>query len=474
MKSYDLIAIGTGSAMNLVEPYRQLHPQARIAVIDKDPPGGICLTKGCIPTKMLVYPAEILRMLDTVADLGIDVTVERIDFPRIMERMRSLVAEDVSAIREGLSRAEGIDYYPETATFTAPYRLAVGRETITSELILLCTGSRPGIPDIENLDAVSYHTSDTILELTRLPPSIAIIGGGYIAAEYAHFFSAMGSKVAVIGRNPAFLPHEEPEVGALVFREMSERMMILPGHEATAVDPMPAGKKRILARETATGKERKIIADEILVATGRSANTDLLRPEQGGISCDGDGWIRVNAHLETTSPGVWALGDATGHQMFKHVANHESKVVFHNAVLGERLVPAYHAVPHAVFSFPEVAAVGMTEEEAAAARGKGDIRIGFQHYRDTARRNAMGAKHYFAKVIVEADTERILGAHVVGPQASVLIQELVTLMYTEEKSIIPVTEGMHIHPALSEVVERACINLLSVEAYHHLLRHRAG
>jgi mycothione reductase len=215
MKTYDLISIGTGSAMNIVEAILQQDPEKKVAVIDKDDPGGICLTRGCIPTKILVYPAEIRRVVEAGADLGVDARIRKMDFKAVMERMRALVGRDVEEIRKGLSQAGNIDYYRNVAEFVAPYQLKVGNETITSKMIFLCLGSRPQVPPIAGLEAVACHTSDTILGIRKLPKTLAILGGGYIAAEYGHFFSAMGSKVVVMGRNPRFLPAEEPEVSDL-------------------------------------------------------------------------------------------------------------------------------------------------------------------------------------------------------------------------------------------------------------------
>jgi dihydrolipoamide dehydrogenase len=226
MKKYDLLVIGTGSAMNLVSPILQQNPSMKVAVIDKDEPGGICLTRGCIPTKILLYPAELVREIEHAKQLGIDVEINDVNFSEIMARMRSLIDEDIENIREGLSRSEDIDYYPTVAEFVAPYELKVGDEIITSKMIFLCTGSKPIIPPIKGLEEMGYHTSDSILHLKKPPKSLIIIGGGYIAAEYGHFFSAMGSKVTIIGRNPQFLPQEEPEVSVLAKKELSKHMQI--------------------------------------------------------------------------------------------------------------------------------------------------------------------------------------------------------------------------------------------------------
>jgi dihydrolipoamide dehydrogenase len=465
MKRYDLIAIGTGSAMNIVQAVLQSDPETRIAVIDKDPPGGICLTKGCIPTKILVYPAQVLQSIESARSLGIDVEVRGVDFKKIMSRMHAAVDPEIERIRKGLREANNIDYYPRVASFVGPGRLRVGNTEVTAPTILLCIGSRPRIPPIRNLSSVRTFTSDTILDIEKRPQRLAILGGGYIAAEFGHFFAAMGTRVTIIGRNRRFLPEEEPEVSDLALTELSRRMEIHTGWEVVSVEEGNNRQKRLFAR-SAHGDERRFEADEILLAAGRASNADLLAPEKGGIETDENGWIHVDDRLETSHKGVWAFGDATGRHMFKHAANFESRIVYYNAFLGQDLRTTGLVVPHAVFTVPEIASVGMTEAEAVAADGEDGVLIGFHRFRDTAKGDAMGIGGDFVKIVVEAERGKILGAHIAGHEASLLIQEIVTLMYSESPTVLPITDGMHIHPALSEVVERAAGNLMPPAVYH--------
>ncbi|NHJ86841.1 MAG: dihydrolipoyl dehydrogenase [Asgard group archaeon] len=471
MKEYDIIAIGTGSAMNIISSIATNHPEYKIAVIDKDAPGGICLTLGCIPTKILLYPAELIHDIKRANIFGIDADIKKVDFKFIMDRMRGIIGHDMDNIKQGLSEATELDYYHEKAEFIGPYTLLVGKENIKGKTILLCTGSKPKIPLISGLDKVKYYTSDSILQLKELPKSICIIGGGYIAAEYGYFFSMMGSKVTIIGRNPQFLPQEEPEVSNLAKRELGKDIEILTNTEVKEVTAANDGKKKIIAVNRETREKLIIEANEILVAVGRSSNSDILHPNKSGVKTDEEGWIIVNDQLETTKPNIWAFGDANGKYLFKHVANYESKIVYYNAFQKQNLKADYHAVPHAVFTEPEVASVGMLETEAVKKFGKNKILIGFQRYENTAKGLAMELKDFFVKVIIHRESMEILGAHIIGPQASVLIQEIINLMYTPDLSIAPLMMGMHIHPALSEVVERAGTNLMPVDEYHHLLSH---
>jgi dihydrolipoamide dehydrogenase len=468
LKKYDLIVIGTGSGMNYVSLIIAKNPGFKVAVIDKDEPGGICLTRGCIPSKLLLYPAELVRTIGTAGKFGIDVEIKAIDFNFIMDRMRSIISEDIRSIGKALSSDPNTDYYHDVAEFISPYTMKVGNESITSEMIFLCTGSKTKIPKVKGLEEAGYLTSDTILEMTRLPPTIAIMGGGYIAAEYGHFFSSMGAKVTILGRNEQFIPEEEPEVSKLAKRDMSRFMDIFTGHEVVEVQITADGRKKVIAQNES--KKVDFIVDEIIVASGRGPDNEILHPEKGGIKTDPKGWFIVNEYLETTQPNVWAIGDADGKYLFKHVANYESKIVYYNAIMKNKFKVDYHAVPHAVFSYPEIASVGMGEKVAIEKYGQDNVLIGFEKFEDTAKGQAMDVTDYFVKVIFEKDG-RILGAHIIGPYASILIQEIVNLMYTEAENSDPIIQGMHIHPSLSEVVQNAFYLVMPPEHYHHMLEH---
>jgi len=470
MKTYDLIVIGTGSAMNIVDPIIRENPRIKIAVIDKDEPGGICLTRGCIPSKILLYPAELIRLTEKAREFGVATEIRSIDFGRVMARMRSLIEADIDSIRRGLSSSENIDYFHDVAEFVSPYTLKIGGQTITSKMIFLCTGSQTIIPQVKGLKEAGFLTSDEALKLKELPRSVAVIGGGYIAAELGHFLAAMGSRVTIVGRNPQFLPEEEPEVSQVLREELGRHMTILTNTEVREAKAVGSVKK-LTAVERSSGSQREIEAEEILIAAGRGPTSGFLHPEKGGVQADERGWIKANEYLETSQPGVWVIGDADGRFPFKHVANYESEVVYYNAVLKRKVKADYHAVPHAVFTYPEAAGVGMKEAEAVKRFGKDGVLIGFHKYEDTAKGEAMAAKKYFVKVIMEKETERIVGAHVAGPYASMLIQELVNAMYAGDQGPGDLRRSMYIHPALNEVVQRALSSVYEVDEYHHMLSH---
>ncbi len=466
-KEYDLIIIGTGSATNLLDPLIQQNSKLKIALIDKDETGGICLTRGCIPSKILLYPAELVRAIERGKELGVEAEIKKVDFLKIMNRMRSLIGKDIDAIRQGLASSENIDYYQDTAEFVSPYTMKVAGETITAKMIFLCLGSKTLIPHITGLEEAGYITSDTILQLTKLPKSVVIVGGGYIAAEYGFFLSSIGAKVTIVGRNPRFLPDEEPEISELAKKDLGKRIEIVTNHEVKQVKKKDLkGMKQVIAEDRSSMKTREFEAEEIMIATGRGPLTDILHPEKAGIRTNREGWMQVNDYLETSQPNVWSFGDTLGRYMFKHVANYESQIIYYNAILKRKIKPNYHAVPHAVFTDPEVAAVGMGEKEAIEKIGKDRVLVGSYKYQDTAKGEAMNLKDYFVKVIVDGSNMEILGAHIIGPEASVLIQEIINVMYAPSKSSQIIIDALHIHPALNEVVQRAFLALVPAEHYH--------
>ncbi len=466
MKKYDLIIIGSGSATNLLDALISRNPKIKIAIIDKDEPGGICLTRGCIPSKILLYPAEIVRVFEEAHDLGIEAAVTNVNFGKIMDRMRSLIGKDIESIREGLSSSPNIDYYHAAAEFVSPYTMKVEDEEINADMIFLCIGSKTIIPPIDGIESVGYLTSDTILGLKSLPKSVAIVGGGYIAAEYGHFLSSMGALVTIIGRNERFLPEEEPEVSALAKKELGKHITILTNHEVKSAMKIPGGLKSLVAFDRKSRSERIVEVEEIMVAAGRGPLTDILHPERAGIKTTKSGWIEVNEYLETSQPNVWSFGDADGNYLFRHVANYESEIAYYNAILKQKVKVDYHAIPHAVFTYPEIAAVGLHEKEAVEKLGVDRVLVGFYKYENTAKGEAMNVKDYFVKVLVDSSNDKILGAHIIGPSASVLIQEIINVMYTESVSSEIIDRAIHIHPSLSEVVQRAFGSLMPVEHYH--------
>ncbi len=349
MKEYDIIAIGTGSAMNIISPILDQFPEIKVAVIESGPAGGICLTRGCIPSKIILYPAEIIETIKRAEQFGIKAAIEDIDFGKIMESMRHTINEDSQMIKRGLQGTPNIDFYHTVGEFVDDYTIKVGEETIMGKSILLCTGSRPFIPNIRGLRETGYLTSTSFLKMSRRPESMVIVGGGYIAAEFGHFMEAMGTQVTIVGRNPQFVPQEEPEVSALLLQKLSERMTIYTDVEVREVERV-GDMKRVRGVLRSTGEEVEVEAEEILIAAGRASYSKVLKPEKSGVKTDAKGWIIVDEKMQTSKPNIWAFGDANGKHLFKHVANMESQVAFYNMYTDHEMKMDYHAVPSAIFT----------------------------------------------------------------------------------------------------------------------------
>jgi dihydrolipoamide dehydrogenase len=452
MKEYDVIVVGSGAGATIVE--QALVHSLSVAWVDKGPIGGTCLNVGCIPSKILIFVADRIMDIRESRKLGIRTEVSGVDFTAVMRRMRALTKESRDHMKEGLGRIPGLDYYEAPAEFVSDYTLEVGGEKIKGRKIFLVSGARPLIPPIKGLEEIGYLTNETVLGLDRKPESLVIVGGGYIAAEYGHFFSALGTKVTILQRAGRLLKDEEPEISELLKRRLEKRLTVFTGTEALEVRRSRDGY-HVAAANTATGKKVGLKAEAVLVAAGRRSNADLLRVERTGVETDERSYIRVNDLLETSKKDVWALGDAIGKKMFRHSANHQAGLVWRNAFHGEKNRVDFDGMPHAVFSHPEIASVGLGEAEA---RKRYDILVGEALYTDVARGKAMLEEESFAKAIVEKDTWRILGFHIIGPQASILIQEVVDAMNTGGTPL-PVVQGIHIHPALPEVVQAAFLAL---------------
>jgi len=462
VRHYDIVAFGTGSSLNIISQLFGMGRKLKVAVVENNMVGGICLTRGCIPSKMLLYPATVARRIRESKKLGIDAELRGLDFSGIMERTYLHILDESRAIEESLKKHPLVDLYQTDGVFVGDYTIDVGGVEIEGDKILLGTGSKPYIPPIPGLDELEYFTNENFFrDLRKLPKRFAIVGGGYVALELGFFLAMMGSEVTVLEMLPRILYGEEPEASLLLQKKLSSFMEIRVDHKVVEARKRD-GSKVLVAENLKTGETVEVEADEVLVATGRSSYSDVTRPDKTGVKVDSRGWIVTDDYLRTSKEDVWAFGDANGKHMFKHKANYEAQMVLYNAFMGEQVKASYHAVPHAIFTEPEVASVGMREEEAAK---KHKILVGYALYEETARGEAMMVKDYFAKVIVDRETSRLLGAHIVGPEASILIQELVNLMYTRDRSIAPIFRGMHIHPALSEVVEKAFYNLKEPEAW---------
>jgi len=368
--------------------------------------------------------------------------------------MRKFRRENRSHVREGIKKSKKLNFYEGEGYFTADYTLEVNGEEIRGEKIFIASGSRPFIPPIKGVDSVDYLTNETLLELKARPDSLIIIGGGYIAVEYGHFFAAMGTRVTVLEMADRLVLPEEPEISEILRRALSRRMAVHTGAQAAEVKRKGNGVT-VLVKDKKTGREKGFSGQSVLVAVGRRSNADTLRVENTGVETDERGFIKVNRRLETTKKNIFTVGDANGQQMFTHVANREAVIAASNAFYDTKLEIDYSAVPHAIYSHPQIASVGLTEDNA---KKEHKILVGRASYNDVAKGEVMMETEGLAKAIVEKETGKILGFHIIGPYAPVLIQEVVNAM-TSGGHAGEIDQSLHIHPALTELIPMVLNNL---------------
>jgi len=460
VRHFDLVIIGSGSGNSLPDK-RFSHLQ--VALVEESAIfGGTCLNVGCIPTKMFVYAANIAHWARDSARYGVDASVDKVRWTDIRDRVFGRI-DPISAGGRRY-RAEGepnITLISGHAAFSGPRTLTVsltggGEEEISADRIVIAAGSRAMVPEAIANSGVPFHTSDTVMRIDELPTRMVILGGGYIAAEFAHVFSALGTEVTLVTRGPALLRHMDETLSAR-FTEIARQ------HWDVHTDAVPVGATRTgdqIRVELSDGGE--LHGDTLLVATGRIPNSDRLNLAAAGIAVHTDGRIVVDECQHTAADGVFALGDVSSPYQLKHVANHEAKVVAHNlANPGELRRTDHRYVPSAVFTEPEIASVGLTEEECRARLESGGGRyVSYvQDYGGVAYGWAMEDSTGFCKLLADPATGKLLGAHVLGPQASTVIQPLIQAM-SFGLTAREMAHGQYwIHPALPELVENALLSL---------------
>ena len=447
---YDLAIIGSGSGNSLLN---EELADWRVALFEESTFGGTCLNKGCIPTKMFAYPADLAHEAAHGSRLGVDTRSEGAEWPAIRDRIFRRI--DPISVAGRSFRAARISLFESHVRFVDAHTLRTDSgDTVTASQIVIASGSRPVLPPVEGLDSVPFHTSDTVMRIDSLPRRLLIIGGGFVSAEFAHVFSAFGTEVIVVNRSDALLRQEDADVSARFTDLARSRWDVRLRCEVRRVTSYDGGMHAELTDDTV------VDADLLLVATGRRPNSDLIGLDRTDVKVDEGGLVVVDTEQRTTVPGVWALGDVCNPYQLKHVSNHEARVVRHNLLHPDDPVRSDHRfVPSAVFSYPQVASVGLTEEQARA-QGLRYV-TARQSYGDTAYGWAMEETSGFVKLLADPDTGLLLGGHVIGPDAANLVQPLVQAM-SFGQCAHDVARGQYwIHPAMMEVIENALLGLAS-------------
>jgi mycothione reductase len=449
MQKFDLIVIGAGSGLDVAAAAAARG--MNVAIVEEGPMGGTCLNRGCIPTKILIHSADVVQMLKKAGSFGVNVTGYSVDFKKVMARARTVDA-DAAGIEANLRKIKNVTLFRERGVFSGQKTIKVKSGEITADKIVIAAGTRPAIPPIEGLDKVPYMTSDEALKVEKLPKELIIIGGGYIACELAHFFGSMGSSIQILQRNVKLLPDEDEEISQK-FTELFSKEYPVRLSFAVKQAEMKGGDGEDSKRIVVYGADGTAIeGTDLLIATGRVPNSDILQVEKSGINTDKHGYIETNEYMETNVPGILAFGDIAGKYLFKHSANLEAEYVTIAIVTpGHRHPVDYTAMPHAVFSHPQVAGVGATEQELKV-KGE-DYLVGKYMYQDTGMGEALAEHDGFVKFIADYEG-KILGCHIIGPEASTLLHEVLISMKAGKCHVNDIINTVHIHPALSEVVQR--------------------
>ena len=439
---FDLIVVGGGTGRDIV-----LAAEARglrVALIEKGPLGGTCHNRGCMPTKMLIHSADVVEAIASAHRFDVRASVVGVDLAAMVDRVFAHLNEETRDREAALEASPLVTLFRAEGRFVGPRLLDVSDELITAPRIVLAAGSRPAVPLLAGLDEVPYLTSDDALHLHDLPRRLVILGGGYIAAELAHLFGTLGAEVTIVARGPRLLDREDHEVADRFTAAASRRHRVMLGAQVAGV--RPAGGRVAVHLEGGDVIE----GDQLLVATGRRPNSDLLDLDRAGVDVDAAGRIVVNERFETSAPGVWAFGDIVGTMPLKHVAVREARHLVRGLFADDWQVMDYSRVPRAVFSSPQVAAIGSTEDELRASGIR--YKVGRHELAHTGMGMALGEQG-LAKILASTDN-RILGAHVIGPQASVLIHEVAVAMQGAGR-LEAITNAVHAHPALSQLIEEA-------------------
>jgi len=445
MEEYDVIVIGAGSGLDIASAYNSRG--ANVALIEPGPLGGTCLNRGCIPSKMLIHRAQLLSQIRDSEKFGITAEINEIKYEEIISEVNQAVSSDSKAIKTGITSSDNYDLYSTESRFVDDKVIDVDGEKLTADKIFIAAGTRPFVPPIKGVDNVEYLTSSEALKLEKRPDSMIIIGGGYIAAEMAFFFREMGVEITIVERGDRLLAREDKDISTKFTELAEEKYDVILNAKAEEIGENDA-------KEVYLDNGEVLEADEVLMATGRRPNTDNLDLKDTSINLDERGFIDTNRYMETSIDGVYALGDIAGNYMFKHSANLEAQYAYLSSI-GERDQVDYRAMPHAVFTSPQIAGVGETEQELEESGV--DYRKSVYNYADTGMGMALKERHGFVKVMASKNGE-ILGVHIMGPEASTLIHEVLPVM-RDNGNVKDVQDTIHIHPALNEVVGRAFDNV---------------
>lgn len=466
MQKFDLIVIGGGSGLDVATSAAQ-HGLA-VAVVEKDRMGGTCLNRGCIPSKLLIHSADIIETIKQAAKFGIVISGYTVEFQKIIQRVNDFTDHESDEIRNAFEGVKNPKLFSKECKFIRPKTIKLidnpndndnEQNILAGEKILIAAGTRPRIPSIAGLEETDYITSDQALRLKYQPATLTIIGGGYVACEMAHFFGALGTKINIIQIEDVLLPNEDEDISQNFTQFFSKKYNVFLGYETEYVSKInDNGSKKFYVQAKKKSESLELVSDQLLIAAGRMPNSDTLNLDKTGVEVDDKGNIKTDMYLETNINGIFALGDVVGRYLFKHSANHEAKYAYNNIIHHDNKIPVdYTAMPHAIFTSPQVAGVGFTEQKLKNQTQMQYVKSIYP-YINTAMGKAVDDQDGFVKFLVDKGSRKILGCHIIGEQASILIHEVLVAMMSDDNhsgTIDSIARTIHVHPALSEVVVRA-------------------
>jgi pyruvate/2-oxoglutarate dehydrogenase complex dihydrolipoamide dehydrogenase (E3) component len=444
MSRYDAVVIGSGQAGNPLS--QKLADQGwTVALIEKEHLGGTCINTGCTPTKTMVASAQVAHYARHAGNWGVHAGAVRVDLASVVARKDRIVEQWRSGLERKAEARKNLHLYRGAARFIEPHRLRVNQEEIEAERIFVNTGARPAIPPLPGLDRIDYLTNASILQLRELPEHLLVVGGGYIGLEFGQMFRRFGSDVTIVHRGDRLLPREDPDVTLELQKALEkEGIRFLLGARPTGVDRQDG--QIVLQAETGGGPETAR-GSHLLIATGRRPNTDDLGLEAAGVQLTPEGFIKVNGRLETSVPGIWALGDVKGGPAFTHISFNDYQIVYANLIEGKGLTTDRRLVPYAVFTDPQLGRVGLTEQEARAGGHK--LKVGKIPTAWVARAIERDETAGLMKVVVDAATDQILGAAILAPEGGELVQILEFVMLAGAPYTL-LKGAVYIHPTLAE------------------------
>jgi dihydrolipoamide dehydrogenase len=458
---FDVVVVGSGPG-GYVAAIRAAQLGLRAAVVEADRPGGICLNWGCIPTKALLRNAEVIQLFHRAKEFGIRFEKFQADYAVAHRRSRQ-VADRMARGVEFLLRKNKVTLVAGRGELVSPTAVRVhaaqgGTPVLEGRAVILALGAEPrSLPGV-TIDGTRIISSDEALRADRLPASVVIIGAGAVGVEFADVFAAYGVRVALVEALPRLLPLEDEEVSRLLARGFERRHVDV--RTGARVQAVRAGRDMVQVELEQDGKAVRLDAEQVLMAVGRGARTRGAGLEAVGVAME-RGFVKVTPHMETSVPGLYAIGDVAGPPLLAHKASAEGIVAAETIAGRTARAVDYQAVPSCTYCHPQVASLGLTE---AQARERGPVRVGKYHFQANGKAQALGEPEGLVKIVAAEGTGEILGVHILGAEATELIAEF-GLGKTLEATVEEVAHTMHAHPTMSEAVMEAALDALG-QAIH--------